>query len=585
MSDKTLPAGLLIVLSLFGGLIFTGEAPQPLITVTEQSSSYIIHPQPTPENTSNTKTEINPPMPYTGTNYAPMFQNDANGIPYSQSLCHWGDYHIFGDVCFGNPNIYPQITHRDTTVLGPSGKASIRIDGPGNSFNGAREVNGYQVTVKPGDHVVMTMWIKANNSSVGAGGIFGFDVVGSGGDNILEVTPRVPQDEVWTLPISLRVGNPVYVPYNSDWTQLICDVTIPYTVYTHEDNGQALSHGPQTIIALNPLFGASWNLGESAAVWFADAEIFVNPETALTAYPAPTTSNNPITVGDSVTLTGTVAGQTGSITFFTKLASATSWIQLGAAKTLYSGVAASDPYTPTTSGQYQCKFEYHAGSGTSGSSNTAALTVNTPQGPVDPPPQQKYTVNIANSNGGYSTPSGTQQYLVGQSATITAHPNEGYVFDKWLLNGVYLSGGLTVSISGSVNVTYNLQPEYVVYVPPTPTPTTWSLVTAKSGLGEGTVSPASGLVASLSQVVQAIAAAGSIFVGWLFDSVTTYTDNPHTITAAFGESHTITAQFNRVTTPTPSTGDANWQTLFDDILGEFENTDFGDVEEIIDNLA
>ena len=72
-------------------------------------------------------------------------------------------------------------------------------------------------------------------------------------------------------------GSVISVPYGSDWTKLTIDVTIPYTIFQQSDWQQPLPHGPQQIVGILPILGASWNQGESASVWFADAELYINP--------------------------------------------------------------------------------------------------------------------------------------------------------------------------------------------------------------------------------------------------------------------------------------------------------------------
>jgi hypothetical protein len=195
-------------------------------------------------------------------------------------LGKWGDYNIFGDVCYGSPKIYPQITHADFSVT-HNGNPSVRIDGPGTYPNGAREVNHGWITVKPGDHIVFKCWIKTNPSTFGDGGTIAFDCYGPN-ERIMEVHPRTIQTEIWnggSRPTgwSGMAGSSIYIPYGRDWTQITLDVTIPYTTFTHNDWQKPLTYGPQQITGILPMLAASWNKGESASVWFADAELYINP--------------------------------------------------------------------------------------------------------------------------------------------------------------------------------------------------------------------------------------------------------------------------------------------------------------------
>jgi hypothetical protein len=195
-------------------------------------------------------------------------------------LGKWGDYNIFGDVCYGDPRIFPQITHADFSVT-HNGNPSVRIDGPGIYPNGAREVNHRWISVKPGDHIVFKCWIKTNPSAIGDGGTIAFDAYGPN-ERIMEVHPRTIQTEIWnggSRPTgwSGMSSSSIYVPYGRDWTQITLDVIIPYTTFTYNDWQKPLTYGPQQIAGILPMLAASWNHGESASVWFADVELYINP--------------------------------------------------------------------------------------------------------------------------------------------------------------------------------------------------------------------------------------------------------------------------------------------------------------------
>jgi hypothetical protein len=204
-------------------------------------------------------------------NLAPMFQDGT---------CRWGDYHLYGDVYYGAVS-NPQITHKDKMVL-HNGHPTIRIDGPRTQHNWAREVNEYFYSVKPGDRIVLKVWIKANPSSIGPGGIAGFDFYGAYG-RISECHPRTIQSEIWRVdtngyPISgdNMAGSAIYVPYGSDWSMSILDVIIPATYYS--GNADRTSYPkPVQISSIGLWIGASWNQNESASIWFADAEFYINP--------------------------------------------------------------------------------------------------------------------------------------------------------------------------------------------------------------------------------------------------------------------------------------------------------------------
>ena len=234
---------------------------------TLSSGTYSPNSNPTPSTVPVLTPASTPIVAGSSSNLAPI-------------LGTWGDYNVLGDVCYGNPSIYPQITHADFAVT-RYGHPSIRIDGPGIPANGAREVENRWISVKPGDHVVFSCWIKTNPSPIGEGGSIAFDCYGPY-DRIIEVHPRTIQSEIWkggAYPTgwSGMSGSVISVPYGSDWTKLTIDVTIPYTIFQQSDWQQPLPHGPQQIVGILPILGASWNQGESASVWFADAELYINP--------------------------------------------------------------------------------------------------------------------------------------------------------------------------------------------------------------------------------------------------------------------------------------------------------------------
>lgn len=263
----------LFVILAFG--IFSSAEPQVV--------DPIVSPTPTPTpyhgggggggSTDPTPTPTTAPT-VTGTNLAPMFQYGTG----QNDGCKWGDYHLYGDVYYGAIT-NPQLCHRDDTVLSPSGHSSIRVDGPPTVYNGAREVNQQWNRVYAGDRVVFKMWVKTNPSTIGPGAIIGFDCFGAY-DRILEVTKRVPdQTAIWNVVngVPTQGGTAVYVPYGSDWTQITIDVTIPDYTYTYADGGGLLPHGAQQIVGIAPWVTGSWNYGETASVWFADAELYINP--------------------------------------------------------------------------------------------------------------------------------------------------------------------------------------------------------------------------------------------------------------------------------------------------------------------
>ena len=218
----------------------------------------------------NYPTSTSTPAPTT----PPSFSNNLAPI-----LGKWGGYNLYGDVYYGSTSS-PQIAHADFSVT-HNGNPSIRL-GARNTYNLWREINQQWIRVNPGDHVIMRCWIKTDPSTNNyRGGIFGFDVYGDS-NRILEVTPRNPQSSIWNIVNSVPTegGSVIYVPYGSGWTQLTIDVTIPSTTYTHDDYGKSIS--PQKISGLIPWVGGNWFKSdgttiETANIWFADVEFYINP--------------------------------------------------------------------------------------------------------------------------------------------------------------------------------------------------------------------------------------------------------------------------------------------------------------------
>jgi hypothetical protein len=185
----------------------------------------------------------------------------------------WGSYEKLGDVYFGKPS-NPQLGHVDYSVR-HNGDVSIRIDGPAIPENQFREINTDPISVNPGDHIVFTCWIKTAPSTIGDGGIIGFDVYGNY-DRIWEVTNYATGNDNDCFDV-INAWNYKWVPYGSDWTQIVIDVIIPDKTFTTNNFGSPLPNGAQQISFIIPWIGASWKHNEAASVWFADAELFINP--------------------------------------------------------------------------------------------------------------------------------------------------------------------------------------------------------------------------------------------------------------------------------------------------------------------
>jgi hypothetical protein len=226
------------------------------------------------------------------TNLAPMFQG-GTGV---DDGCEWGQYDGT-NLYYGDLVPEHQICFRDDAVK-YGAYSSVRLEAP-NEFNPYREVNNKWFAVRPGDVVFFRAIVKTD-AGEGNAAIIGFDVYGPT-SRILEVHKCTPQTAIWNLVdgVPTQGGTANYVEYGTDWTILEFYVTIPSTVYSFDDFGNPIT--PQQITGLIPWVGGVWNGRESYPdVWFANAELFVNPSTL---------DNPPVTQ----TITASVSGGNGAI--------------------------------------------------------------------------------------------------------------------------------------------------------------------------------------------------------------------------------------------------------------------------------
>lgn len=199
----------------------------------------------------------------------------------------WGQYWIDGVVKYNGD---PQIVHLDRAVL-HNGNPSIRIDAhaEGVDPNRYREVNMPNTKVKAGDHIVFKVWVKTGHSTLGQdgksgnGGVMLFDYYGASG-RLCEHSSDNPRNDVepWQT-WQTYINDPTrYVPFNSDWTLRTLDTIVPAVLF--DDKTGQLATEPVTGIV--PVLQASgyivslphqYNLQDEGQVWFADAELYINP--------------------------------------------------------------------------------------------------------------------------------------------------------------------------------------------------------------------------------------------------------------------------------------------------------------------
>ena len=151
---------------------------------------------------------------------------------------------------------------------------------PGVDPNECRECDGKWYQVKPGDHIVASIWIYAGDSGSGldesdlyTGGKLGFDYYIKTDDyvwGVVEAHPRLLEHE------------PSMVDWGSKtWTKKTWDVIVPDTYY------DTIAQGgwPLTWSTLEVPLQISWMVlwvdvkpvDDTGTIWFSDAEFYINP--------------------------------------------------------------------------------------------------------------------------------------------------------------------------------------------------------------------------------------------------------------------------------------------------------------------
>jgi len=171
--------------------------------------------------------------------------------------------------------------------------------------------------------------------------------------------------------------------------------------------------------------------------------------------------------------------------------------------------------------------------------------------PLPPEPELTYTVQLSHNTGGSIVPSsGTYVRFDGQPFPVSATPFSDYEFTEWLLDGDSVSTSPTYTLLGEYPLTYQLYGSFTYVTPPTPSPTDWTLtIVDTTSYGDTVPVGGSYTIETLTQAIQAYPITGYEFTRWLWDDTTFYTDNPVTVTAAFGETHTLEAFYEETEVP------------------------------------
>ena len=174
----------------------------------------------------------------------------------------------------------PQLIHLDYNVT-HNGYVSIRLD-PHTSadVDTTRECDGTWYTVKPGDHIVVKVWIETSQSSLGDtdyrhGGRIGIDFYAhtSVGYGILASADEVTGETDRGIP-----GQDCVLNWNNPtWTQKGWNLVIPATQYTQVMRGGVMQNCDPVQIDSLVLWLDVRPINDQGQAWFADAELYINP--------------------------------------------------------------------------------------------------------------------------------------------------------------------------------------------------------------------------------------------------------------------------------------------------------------------
>jgi hypothetical protein len=149
-------------------------------------------------------------------------------------------------------------------------------------YDGVNEVDGYKVAVSSGDHVVFSVWIWTEPSTIGRSGVgwSGCDIMvdayqSTSGGRICELD--------WYTGVPTMEGEPhhgerLIVPWGSGaWVQLKMDFYIRPT-YVSESTGQPVVPGAIIpVIETNGLYIDSASTNEAANAYFYGTILYINP--------------------------------------------------------------------------------------------------------------------------------------------------------------------------------------------------------------------------------------------------------------------------------------------------------------------
>ena len=210
---------------------------------------------PTPTPTATPKPTPSPTnTPQSSINFEPLsaFYSDAN---------HYG---------------YASV---DSSTL-HNGDPSIRV-GP-DYVRGTREVDGAWISVKPGDHIVFSCWIKTaafSTSDPYAGARIGMDFYVQSSQGLGIATIDAQGHQAGHPNDVENVAGVCRVPWGNGWTLVTWDVYVPTTYFTYVTTGTAGNPCSCNSVQISSMVGwfSVGGVTDNAYAWFADSSLYVNP--------------------------------------------------------------------------------------------------------------------------------------------------------------------------------------------------------------------------------------------------------------------------------------------------------------------
>lgn len=181
----------------------------------------------------------------------------------------------------------PTIIFLDHNIIRTLGKPSIRIEPhTAADVNTYRECDGTWYPVKAGDHIIAKCWILVDPTYVYTGsdpamyngGRLGMDLYAPKGDGTICIVDGHPHSGAEHIASEVNWGT-------KGWVQKTWDIIVPSTIYTKDVNGIVIPPSPITYMVLCLDVRPTTVAG---LVWFADAELYINPEPEPEVFTCPT---------------------------------------------------------------------------------------------------------------------------------------------------------------------------------------------------------------------------------------------------------------------------------------------------------